>query len=261
MGKLLNNIRIASPCPADWDKMIGDDRVRHCSQCNLNVYNLSTMSVREAEELVLRREGRMCVRFYCRTDGTKLTRNCPVGLKAVMHRVSRVAGIALAAAMSAVPLAAQTQRAPERAVQLEETALKLEVVDFTGAVCYGAKVQLKNESTHKVISATTDNDGRLRLSGLSAGTYTLAVTYPNFERYEQEVVIHDRKIAFVTAMLQVNATVNQGVIVEATVINVEPDPVVETPPLTFSPLPVPDYPKTRHGFFHRIFDKLFHHPR
>ena len=35
----LQDIRIASPCPADWDKMVGDERVRHCSECNFNVYN------------------------------------------------------------------------------------------------------------------------------------------------------------------------------------------------------------------------------
>jgi len=28
----LSNLRIASPCPADWNKMAGDERVRHCSE-------------------------------------------------------------------------------------------------------------------------------------------------------------------------------------------------------------------------------------
>src|SRR5262249_19517730 len=82
----LDNIRVASPCPASWDKMTGDDRVRHCQECKLNVYNLSEMTRIEAERLVANREGRMCVRFYRRADGTILTRNCPRALQAVIRR-------------------------------------------------------------------------------------------------------------------------------------------------------------------------------
>jgi hypothetical protein len=82
------NVRIASPCSADWTLMKGDDRVRYCPACNLKVYNLSAMPEREAQALVTRREGRLCVRFYRRKDGTILTQNCPVGLQAVMRKVS-----------------------------------------------------------------------------------------------------------------------------------------------------------------------------
>src|SRR5215467_3709252 len=95
---LLDNIRVASPCPASWEKMTGDDRVRHCQECKLNVYNLSEMTRLEAERLIANREGRMCVRFYRRTDGTILTRDCPRGLQ-VVRRISLVAGAALAAMM------------------------------------------------------------------------------------------------------------------------------------------------------------------
>jgi hypothetical protein len=95
----LENVRVAAPCPADWGKMVGDERVRFCGQCELNVYNLSGMTRREAEALVAGTEGRLCVRFYRRADGTILTRNCPVGLRAVRRKVSRVAGAVLSAAL------------------------------------------------------------------------------------------------------------------------------------------------------------------
>lgn len=85
----LDNVRIASPCPANWDEMVGDERRRFCSQCNLNVYNLSGMTGDEAENLLLTSEGRVCVRFYRRQDGTVLTQDCPVGWQAVKRRVSR----------------------------------------------------------------------------------------------------------------------------------------------------------------------------
>jgi hypothetical protein len=77
--------------------MRGDERVRFCDQCSMNVYNLSDMTRREAEVLLTGAEGRLCVRFYRRADGTVMTNNCPVGLRAIKRRVSIVANAALSA--------------------------------------------------------------------------------------------------------------------------------------------------------------------
>jgi hypothetical protein len=68
--------------------MEGDDRVRHCEACKKNVYNLSGMTRSEAEALVTGSEGRVCVRFYRRPDGTMLTQNCPVGVMAIRKRMA-----------------------------------------------------------------------------------------------------------------------------------------------------------------------------
>ena len=87
----LDNIRIASPCNADWDQMFGNDRARFCGQCKLNVYNLSAMTREEAELLIGRTEGRLCVRYFRRADGSVMTRDCPVGLRAIRRRMSYVA--------------------------------------------------------------------------------------------------------------------------------------------------------------------------
>ena len=86
----LKNVTVASPCPADWDEMMGSERVRFCGQCELNVYNLSAMSAREAESLIARTEGRLCVRFYRRKDGSIITKDCPVGLRALRRRAARI---------------------------------------------------------------------------------------------------------------------------------------------------------------------------
>lgn len=96
----LNDVKVAAPCSADWDEMRGDEQVRFCGHCNLNVYNLSGMSKKEAESLIARAEGRLCIRFYRRADGTILTRNCPVGLRAIRRRLSRVAGATASAVLS-----------------------------------------------------------------------------------------------------------------------------------------------------------------
>jgi len=96
----LDSIQVASPCQVSWDEMKGDNRVRFCGQCKLKVYDLSEMSRSEAEALIQAREGRTCVRYFRRPDGTLLTRDCPVGLRAVRQRfvraVAALAGILLA---------------------------------------------------------------------------------------------------------------------------------------------------------------------
>ncbi len=96
----LERLRIAAPCKAEWGEMMGNDRVRFCGQCQKNVYNLSHMKRKEAERLILNREGDLCVGFYRRSDGTVITANCPVGLRAMKRRVSRLSTAFLSAAMS-----------------------------------------------------------------------------------------------------------------------------------------------------------------
>jgi hypothetical protein len=96
----LEQVRIASPCSARWEDMRGDDRVRCCDHCRLNVYNLSAMERDEAEALVAAAEGRLCTRMYRRADGTVLTRDCPVGLAAWRRRTAvTVSKLAAAAAV------------------------------------------------------------------------------------------------------------------------------------------------------------------
>jgi hypothetical protein len=82
----LNNLKVASPCSQDWNAMLGDNRKRYCGECKLNVFNLSGMSKAEAENLIMNAEGRLCVRFYKRADGSVITEDCPVGWARVKQR-------------------------------------------------------------------------------------------------------------------------------------------------------------------------------
>ena len=87
----LDKIKIASPCAADWNEMRGDDRRRYCAMCKLNVYNLSGMTQDEAESFLINSEGRVCVRFFRRADGSVITRDCPVGWARIKRNVARTA--------------------------------------------------------------------------------------------------------------------------------------------------------------------------
>jgi len=99
---VLDNIRVAAPCSADWARMEGDDRVRACGDCNTNVYNLSGMTREEAEALILEKEGRLCVRYYRRADGTILFGDCTIGVKRRRRRRVVAGAAALLAATGAV---------------------------------------------------------------------------------------------------------------------------------------------------------------
>ncbi len=102
---LLDQVRIASPCSMKWEQMtaVGDgDRTRHCGQCALNVHNISDMTRDEAEGFLrsVVPGQRVCGTFYRRTDGTILTRDCPVGLRAARRRLVRlISRLAAAAAV------------------------------------------------------------------------------------------------------------------------------------------------------------------
>lgn len=95
----MDRVEIATPCPTSWDGMEGNDQVRFCGQCEMNVYNFSEMTAEAAEALILGTEGRVCGRFFQREDGTIISKDCPVGLAALRKRVAAV-GASIAAGLA-----------------------------------------------------------------------------------------------------------------------------------------------------------------
>ena len=78
---------IEIPCPTSWDNMTGNDSVRFCGQCSLNVYNISSMTDKEAEAVFTKGNSgeRLCARLYRRPDGTVMTDNCPRALRKIRN--------------------------------------------------------------------------------------------------------------------------------------------------------------------------------
>ncbi len=93
---VLDNIRVATPCSADWNEMTGDGRTRHCGECKQDVYHLSGLTRDEAEALVTERNGQLCVRYFQRQDGTILFADCAVGVRRRRRRRRWVAAGAAA---------------------------------------------------------------------------------------------------------------------------------------------------------------------
>jgi len=118
---ILETARVASPCPEPWSRMHGDERVRFCTRCMLHVYNLSEMTQTRAEALILEKEGRLCAAYYQRPDGTSMTRDCPVGLRAVRRKVLRAAaGVAAVFVAMIQTVALLASPSPRRSIALRQ---------------------------------------------------------------------------------------------------------------------------------------------
>jgi Carboxypeptidase regulatory-like domain len=169
--------------------MFGNDRVRHCQQCNLDVYNFSELTSREINQITATRTGKLCARFYQRADGTMLTENCPVGFRAAVLRGSRIAAAVLAAVVSIAPRRAEAfpaqsgSSSPE--TQLAQDGLTLEVRDPSGAGLPNAAVSLVNGKTGQPLDLTIDLNGELGLPALPAGTYELVLSANGFSSFKE----------------------------------------------------------------------------
>jgi hypothetical protein len=60
--------------------------VRRCPACDLNVYNLSELTRKDALALLERTEGRACVQLWRRADGTVITADCWDRIRAARRR-------------------------------------------------------------------------------------------------------------------------------------------------------------------------------
>jgi hypothetical protein len=188
---MLDRVSIAAPCSADWDKMAGTDQVRHCVQCDKNVYNLSAMTRRQAEALLRETEGRLCARLYRRADGTILTENCSVGQRAMGRRISRVAGAAMSAmATLSSAVAAQFPMLPIPPVLREARSVVTGIVrDVTGQPISDAEVVLSRAGSGLSMKTKTDSAGQFRIESLALGSYGVRVCAKGFASFNKQVTL------------------------------------------------------------------------
>jgi hypothetical protein len=107
-------LRISSPCPESWDAMPGDDRIRFCNRCNLNVYNLAVMSREETDALVRKNKGRLCGRLYLRGNRKATLRDCAGGRRVKLIR--RAITLAVLLVIGAVSWLLRKVEEPDRSI-------------------------------------------------------------------------------------------------------------------------------------------------
>src|SRR3569623_3571208 len=110
---VLPNIRVATPCRADWNEMVGDDRVRHCASRDKDVFNLSAMTREDAEALIMAKAGDLCARYYQRHGGAIILKDCAVGIAQKRKRRVIAAGAAGLLAMGGAAAWFAKHRGPD----------------------------------------------------------------------------------------------------------------------------------------------------
>jgi len=207
----INKLKVASPCGVPWEAMTGDDRRRMCGQCNLHVHNIAGLTAPEVEELIAKRDGPICVRLHRRADGTVITRDCPVGLRAYQKRITRYAVAAFASVLSLFSVSYGQKddkiAGPPQTKYSKNTpgdfVIRGNVVDPNDAVVPGAKIKLFVEGKKKPFKSMSDSEGRYEFSKLDAGVYKFVIELQGFKKsiYE-DVVIGKEKVKELKLMLE-----------------------------------------------------------
>lgn len=199
-NRSFNRMIIPAPCDADWDSMAGNERVRFCDHCSLHVTNLSGLTRQEAINLVAQSEGRFCVRFVKRADGSVLGKQAPTKLHHIARRVSRIAAGAFTATLSLSSAAAHNSLtsnsvAPahvvaQRPLSQVEMGCSLSGIigDPSGAVVSGATVTLTDLKGGSLFTFTTGDDGAYQFSLLPAGSYSLTAEATSFSSASVEKI-------------------------------------------------------------------------
>ncbi|HVE59835.1 MAG TPA: ankyrin repeat domain-containing protein [Pyrinomonadaceae bacterium] len=106
---LIDSIEVKSPCSEDWNEMTGNEKVRFCGHCDLNVNNISALTRKQAMRLVRQSNGRICIHYV-----KNPVDNSPIFAEK-LYQISRRAGIAagvLGASLSLSTLAYAQQETP-----------------------------------------------------------------------------------------------------------------------------------------------------
>ena len=195
----LKNLTIPSPCSADWNSMKGNNQVRFCEHCDLSVHNLSQMTRHQAERLVARSNGRLCVQFVPDANGNPLLSQAGLKLHRISRRASRIAAGAFTATLSVTSAVAHSSQnsqgwqvghseSPTVSQPTAKFGLGATLVgtltDQMGAVIPGATIGLSSDRLKLALYASSDDSGQFRIDNLEAGVYSIRIEAPGFAAEE-----------------------------------------------------------------------------
>lgn len=199
---LLSKIQVKTPCEADWDAMIGNDRMRFCEHCNLSVHDLSQMTRKHVLRLVTKSNGRLCVRYRLRPDGSMITKAVPQQLVRITRRASRIAAGAFSATLSLSSAVANPSNAafnmsgssvafasqdPARQVY-SRGAIMGRITDANGAAIAGATIWLSREDTNLSLITSSNAEGEYLFGELERGVYSLRIEASGFAPADLDTV-------------------------------------------------------------------------
>jgi ribonuclease PH len=174
--------------------------------------------VQSLDNLVIEKEGRMCVRFYQRADGSALTSDCPVGVRIKAVHVSRRIGFAFSGFLGFAAHAwAQPPAMPTRSLleAIRMPILSGAVVDPLGSRIVNAAVELHDSVTGRKFSVKTDATGQFRFSSLGLGSYSIKIESPGFSVGRSNLTLLAGQAHWIEVTLQLGLMIGETVVVEA----------------------------------------------
>lgn len=188
---LLDSVEVKTPCDESWENMRGNDAVRFCSHCAKSVHNLSALTRVEARKIVAASNGKICVRYIKRPDGTLQTADRP--FYQVGRRATRIAAGAFGAALAlSAPAFAQGEPVvpkQEKAAQEKSAKDKTDaagssisgtVLDVQGAVIPGATITLTDTKSGAVKNTASNDEGFYEFVNLVPSVYKIEAESPEF---------------------------------------------------------------------------------
>ncbi|MEQ1763572.1 MAG: ankyrin repeat domain-containing protein [Pyrinomonadaceae bacterium] len=187
----IDSVRVKDPCTENWDEMAGNDQVRFCSHCAKSVNNISSMTPRKAAKLVMRSDGKLCIR-YLREPDTGAPIFVP-NLVKIAGRAGLAAGVLGASLAVAQPSFAQGSPVPAETVQIDgvpnrdgsPTKVTGTVTDQQGAVIPFAVVSIVNKANGDSRWVNADAEGSYEFVDVPAGKYSLKIEAVGFQTLEQ----------------------------------------------------------------------------
>ena len=188
----LQGLRIESPCPTSWESMQGDERRRHCLQCDKPVYDFAQLTPREVSGLIEACRGNFCARLTRDGRGQLITLQPP---PAVIEPLAsrRVSPLVTAAVMAVLGLSSTAWADPATPVspaaeqgdgeQARDTrpqrpgktgsSLSGTLTSEAGEPAPNAEIRLYNQLDRQERTRRTDADGRFSFASVTAGIYEL----------------------------------------------------------------------------------------
>jgi ankyrin repeat protein len=212
----------------DWNKMFGNDEVRFCEHCAKSVHNLSMMTRKDAERLVKKSNGNLCIRYYTDKNKKIAFGDAPVQITRLGRRVSQFAASVFTAALSVSAVAAQgsARIAPETPTETAQTqsdkaktsksgasSIKGTVFDPNEAVVPGATVNLLDSAENVIYQTETNEEGVYEINYVQAGNYRLRVQSPGFQIHFTEINLQEVDDRTMDATLDVTGAVAGGMMI------------------------------------------------
>ena len=158
--------------------MSGNDKVRFCEHCQLEVNDLTSLTPKRIRRLMTKSKGRLCVRYHRCPDGKPLIRRVPGKLHQISKRFSRVAAGVFTATLSLGSATGQQSTSSvtyQRAFTVEDgsvpvqlgTTISGKISDTKQAAIEGAGIMYC--TTKRVSLRRLTNIAGIQLAGLVPG--------------------------------------------------------------------------------------------